>query len=249
MFPLPSVTRCPPPPAIGHGKPRVQALDEFTSGTSVIYHCEPGYSLLGEASLHCTASGAWSHPLPQCEVTCVSPAVDNGRTNGVQLAYRPRDVVLFECDPGYNLSGSPQAQCQEDGSWDPPIPICERILQCLSPPPIDHGKPSAQALAVFTSGMSVNYSCEIGYWLTGPASVYCTAAGTWSPLPPRCTGSYNFLSEVLGIIGGVLLLLVVIIIIWKIVSKQNTGYYYTHENNKYHEPLTHVTEQKTSFAP
>lgn len=57
---------------------------------------------------------------------CVSPVVENGRTNGVQLAYRPRDIVVFECDPGYTLSGSPETQCQDDGRWDPPIPVCEK---------------------------------------------------------------------------------------------------------------------------
>ncbi|XP_067404629.1 complement receptor type 2-like, partial [Emydura macquarii macquarii] len=228
------------------------------------------------------------------------------------LAYRPRDVVVFECDPGYTLSGSPETHCQDDGRWDPPIPVCERRLRCRSPPAIDHGKPSGLVLSVFNSGMSVNYSCEPGYSLSGQASIYCTASGTWSPLPPRCEeikcafpevqggrkavvgttyrfgtnvtlecdngyvlegssliqcrhdftwdppvpvckrtslASSNLVSEVLGIIGGVLLLLLVITVIWKIVSKQNAGYYYTHENKEGHVPLTHIIEQKSSFAP
>ncbi|XP_067390586.1 complement receptor type 2-like, partial [Emydura macquarii macquarii] len=186
------VQRCPPPPTIDNGKPSVQAWDVFTSGMSVNYHCDPGYSFLGEASLHCTASGAWSHPLPHCEAECVSPVVGNGRTNGVQLPYRPRDVVVFECDPGYTLSGSPEIHCQDDGRWDPPIPICEKMQRCPAPPTIDNGKPSGLALAVFTSGMSVEYSCEPGYSLTGQASIYCTASGTWSPLPPRCEVSERF---------------------------------------------------------
>ncbi|XP_065450131.1 complement receptor type 2-like [Chrysemys picta bellii] len=301
-----------------------------------------------------------------------NPEVENGRTNGVlQPAYRPRDIVVFECNPGYTLSGSPETQCQNDGRWDPPVPVCERMLQCPSPPAIANGKPSGWDLAVFTSGMSVNYSCEPGYSLTGQASIYCTASGmiqifteifffhspplalpcppppvivkgkhnvkplatfnsgtyvnyscepgyalcgeasiycatsgtwshpsplceeircafpevqggkkavagttyrfgtnvtvecdngyvlegssliqcqhdfTWNPPVPVCkSSSYNFISGVLGIVGGVLLLLLVTIIIWRIMSTQNAGYYYAHENNKNQMPLVHITEQK-----
>uniref|UniRef100_A0A8C3HU07 Sushi domain-containing protein n=1 Tax=Chrysemys picta bellii TaxID=8478 RepID=A0A8C3HU07_CHRPI len=129
-------------------------------------------------------------------VTCVSPEVENGRTNGIQPAYRPRDIVVFECDPGYTLSGSPETQCQDDGRWDPPVPVCERMLQCPSPPAIANGKPSVQVSAVFTSGMSVNYSCEPGYALTGQASIYCTASGTWSPPPPQCEGVLCIVPEI-----------------------------------------------------
>ncbi|XP_029769682.1 complement receptor type 2 [Terrapene carolina triunguis] len=239
--------QCPSPPAIANGKPSVQASALFTTGTSVNYSCEPSYSLTGQASIYCTASGTWSPPPPRCEevlcitpeiengrkvagrgpvyrprdtvrfecdpgytlngsnqiqcrdegtwdpplpaciqVTCISPQVENGRTNGIQPAYRPRDIVVFECDPGYTLSGSPETQCQDDGRWDPSVPVCERMLQCPSPPAIANGKPSGQDLAVFTSGMSLNYSCEPGYSLTGQASIYCTASGTWSPPPPQC---------------------------------------------------------------
>ncbi|XP_077695689.1 complement receptor type 2 [Eretmochelys imbricata] len=172
--PVPACTQvllCLPPPVIVKGKHNAKPLAAFPSGTYVNYSCEPGYALRGEASIYST---------------CVSPEVENGRTNGVQRAYRPSDMVVFECDPGYAMSGSPETQCQDDGRWDPPVPVCERLLQCSFPPAITNGKPSVQALAVFTTGTSVNYSCEPGYSLNGQASIYCAASGTWSPPPPQC---------------------------------------------------------------
>uniref|UniRef100_A0A8C4XXS1 Sushi domain-containing protein n=1 Tax=Gopherus evgoodei TaxID=1825980 RepID=A0A8C4XXS1_9SAUR len=181
---------CLPPPDIPNG--RRTLMKNFFYGSAVTYKCNSGYPLIGEASIHCTTedglNGVWSARPPRCGATCVSPEVENGRTNGVQPAYRPRDIVVFECDPGYTLSGSPKTQCQDDGRWDPPVPVCERMLQCPSPPAITNGKPSRRDLAVFTSGMSVNYSCEPGYSLTGQASIYCMASGTWSPPPPQCEG-------------------------------------------------------------
>uniref|UniRef100_A0A8C0GNE4 Sushi domain-containing protein n=1 Tax=Chelonoidis abingdonii TaxID=106734 RepID=A0A8C0GNE4_CHEAB len=106
------------------------------------------------------------------------------------------DTLRFECDPGYTLIGSHQIQCQDEGTWDLPVPICTQVLQCPSPPAIANGKPSSQDLAVFSSGMSVNYSCEPGYSLTGQASIYCMASGMWSPLPPRCEGVFCITPEI-----------------------------------------------------
>nr|XP_048683078.1 membrane cofactor protein-like [Caretta caretta] len=126
--------QCSFPPAITNGKPSVQALAVFTTGTSVNYSCEPGYSLNGQASIYCAASGTWSPPPPQCEeVLCIAPEIQNGRkVPGHRPVYRPRDTVRFECDPGYTLNASHQIQCQDDGTWDPPVPACTQVLrECI----------------------------------------------------------------------------------------------------------------------
>ncbi|XP_074833362.1 complement receptor type 2-like [Carettochelys insculpta] len=182
--------RCPSPPAIANGKPRSQAGTVFTSGMSVTYSCEPGYSLSGQASLNCTASGTWSSPIPRCEeVLCLAPQLQNGReVGGYSPVHRRRERVRLECDPGYSLNGSREIECQDDATWDPPVPVCVEELRCPSPPAIANGKPRSQAGTVFTSGMSVTYSCEPGYSLTGQASLNCMASGTWSSPIPRCEG-------------------------------------------------------------
>uniref|UniRef100_A0A8B9Z5I4 Sushi domain-containing protein n=1 Tax=Buteo japonicus TaxID=224669 RepID=A0A8B9Z5I4_9AVES len=41
--------------------------DTFSYGASVSYSCNPGYSLVGNALINCTASGTWSQPHPQCK--------------------------------------------------------------------------------------------------------------------------------------------------------------------------------------
>ncbi|XP_065447086.1 complement receptor type 2-like [Chrysemys picta bellii] len=303
--------QCPSPPAIANGKPSGWDLAVFTTGMSVNYSCDTGYSLTGQASIYCTVSGTWSPLPPRCEeVLCIAPEIQHGRkVAGRGPVYRPRDIVRFECDPGYTLNGSHQIQCQDDRTWAPPVPVCIQALPCPPPPVIVKGKHNAKPLATFPSGTYVNYSCEPGYALHGEASIYCTTSGTWSHPSPLCeeircafpevqggkkavagttyrfgtnvtlecdngyvlegssliqcqhdftwdppvpvcrSSSYNFISVVLGIVGGVLLLLLVTIIIWRIMSKQNAGYYYTHENNKNQMPLAHITEQKVSFAP
>lgn len=39
----------------------------FDPGTSMKYSCDPGYELVGEASIHCTAEGVWTPAAPKCE--------------------------------------------------------------------------------------------------------------------------------------------------------------------------------------
>nr|XP_025034356.1 complement receptor type 1 [Pelodiscus sinensis] len=173
-------------PELQNGKTN-GALARYGPGDVAVLECEPGYTLRGSSRLWCQNDGSWDPPVPICErVTCMSPELENGRTNGALAPYSPGDVAVLECEPGYTLRGSSRPRCQSDGSWDPPVPICEKVLHCPSPPLITNGKPDSQALAVFSSGVSVNYSCEPGYSLTGHASIHCTAAGTWSPAAPRC---------------------------------------------------------------
>ncbi|XP_053101832.1 complement receptor type 1 [Hemicordylus capensis] len=181
------VPQCSLPPDIANGKHSGIPGQIFTSQMSVTYICNSGYSLIGNASVSCMASGHWSHPPPRCEVTgCASPKVQNGRIARSQMLFKPRDRITFECDSDYILKGNHTIQCQSDGTWNPSVPICVEVVQCQAPPYIQNGTHSHQETAVFTDGMSVNYTCEPGYALIGQATIYCTASGTWSSPTPRC---------------------------------------------------------------
>lgn len=70
--------------------------------------------------------------------------------------------------------------------WLCPLPTDS---QCSPPPAIANGRHSGQALAVFTSGTSVSYTCDPGYVLVGEAHLNCTSAGAWSAPAPRCQGA------------------------------------------------------------
>ncbi|NXT73794.1 CR2 protein, partial [Zapornia atra] len=59
--------KCPPPPGIANGQHSSQPLDNHLPGSAVHYTCRDGYSLIGNASIRCTAEGTWSRPRPRCE--------------------------------------------------------------------------------------------------------------------------------------------------------------------------------------
>ncbi|KFP80443.1 Complement receptor type 2, partial [Acanthisitta chloris] len=172
---------CPPPPSIANGKHSAQPSDTYLPGSVVQYTCTEGYSLMGNASISCTARGTWSRPRPRCEATgCNRPEINNGRTTGLETTYRLMDIAVFECNFGYALKGSQESRCQFGGKWDPPIPTCEKMPQCPSPPNIKNGQHEGKDVKVFVSGMSVKYYCDPGYVLTGKTTVSCLPSGSWS---------------------------------------------------------------------
>nr|XP_013805943.1 PREDICTED: complement receptor type 1-like [Apteryx mantelli mantelli] len=76
---LPICERQPPavfcglPPAIDNGKHNGTTESNFAYGSVVVYKCNDGFTLTGEASIHCTVEdqshGVWSKPTPECKGT------------------------------------------------------------------------------------------------------------------------------------------------------------------------------------
>uniref|UniRef100_A0A8C3KRH6 Sushi domain-containing protein n=1 Tax=Calidris pygmaea TaxID=425635 RepID=A0A8C3KRH6_9CHAR len=119
--------QCPSPPNIDNGNHSSQGLEVFPPGMVVNYSCDPGYSLLGEASIHCTDSGNWSLPPPRCaEVVCPAPQIQNGSVSAPKYRYTYKDTVSFKCHQGFTLRGHGTSQCQANRTWDPPVPVCEQ---------------------------------------------------------------------------------------------------------------------------
>lgn len=65
-----AVIPCQPPPAIENGQFSGVHTD-YTFGVAVTYSCKNGFSLIGNATIHCTAddnlNGRWSGPAPECK--------------------------------------------------------------------------------------------------------------------------------------------------------------------------------------
>lgn len=74
---------CPDPRPFRNG---IVIGTDFSVGMTVSFECQPGYSLIGEASLTCLhgISRNWNHPLPRCE----------GNTEGRPLSCFPFSPVI-----------------------------------------------------------------------------------------------------------------------------------------------------------
>ncbi|KFV14807.1 Complement receptor type 2, partial [Pterocles gutturalis] len=172
---------CPQPPNIANGLHSGQTLDKFSWGATVYYSCKDGYELVGNVSIKCTESGAWSGPRPRCKaIGCKTPEVQNGKVYNPQDTYKAGETLQFDCDAGYTTQDSYESRCQPGGTWDPPVLICGRVRPCPMPPRVPSGNHNGQGNAFFTTGMSVTYSCDPGHYLVGNAVVFCRASGNWS---------------------------------------------------------------------
>ncbi|XP_068930874.1 complement component receptor 1-like protein [Petaurus breviceps papuanus] len=191
---------CPPPPVIENGKYTGSSTNDVPYGTKVTYTCntdpERGvkFNLIGESTIHCTSDpegyGVWSAAAPRCElsassVQCPRPRVPNGNEiSGQGPPYFYNDSVAFHCNIGFTLKGSKQIHCSANGTWDPKVPACEK--ECPPPPQIPHGQHTGWERGHFAPGMSVDYTCDPGYFLLGNKSICCMSSGAWSLSAPQC---------------------------------------------------------------
>ncbi|XP_076814212.1 sushi, von Willebrand factor type A, EGF and pentraxin domain-containing protein 1-like isoform X2 [Clavelina lepadiformis] len=176
---------CGEPPAVTHGS---YSGDVFTYGSEVIYSCNVGHEMEGDAVIQCLANRMWSLPIPKCTaVSCDhAPHVANSDYK-VSDSVTYGNTVFYECHAGYDLLGAKILTCTESKSYDFAPPICAPV-SCGHP---DH---PTNGHVLTTSGAetfrhNVTYACDDGYEMpSGDLTkvVSCTADRTWSDIPPLC---------------------------------------------------------------
>uniref|UniRef100_H2M2H5 CUB and Sushi multiple domains 1 n=1 Tax=Oryzias latipes TaxID=8090 RepID=H2M2H5_ORYLA len=164
---------------------------EFNLNDVVNFTCNKGYILSGSPRAQCRLNGQWSSPLPVCKVVnCSDPGhVENGvRQSGLHYpeVFSYGVTVAIHCKRGFYLLGSAILTCQHDGLWDRPMPRCLAI-SCGDP----GVPPNAVVLGTrsWTYGSVLQYSCLPSGLLVGNSTRHCQEDGTWSGVPPYCTGA------------------------------------------------------------
>ncbi|KAI3357537.1 hypothetical protein L3Q82_015951, partial [Scortum barcoo] len=116
---------CEEPADVANAEIKGHQDTPYTYMSVVRYHCSVGI-LTGEKEIWCTEDGTWSAPPPTCnEVTCPSPNVPRAfRSYGHKQQFQYREVVLFQCHRGYELTGPDTVTCGQDGQWLPKLPEC-----------------------------------------------------------------------------------------------------------------------------
>ncbi|NWU23399.1 C4BPA protein, partial [Dyaphorophyia castanea] len=180
---------CEPPPKIAHGS--YEERDNYVYQSSVTYRCQSPFSLIGPDTIHCTSdarfTGVWSGPPPECRVVkCENPSVENARkTSGFGSSYSYKDSVVFECEPGYFMVGAAVITCEENNTWVPSEPTCEKITADVCPAPKIQNGVLIPARPAYRKGDSVQIRCNAGCSFpdgSAEVTVTCQEQSSWGAL-------------------------------------------------------------------
>ncbi|PIK45039.1 putative sushi, von Willebrand factor type A [Apostichopus japonicus] len=111
--------------------------DDFSVGSSMVYFCESGYVMAGNADnvlLICSSDELWIGPSIDCskKISCsLPPFPAYGSFSVIDPMYSFQSSTKFECESGYLLDGSTISECSSNGQWTEnkkPIdePICKK---------------------------------------------------------------------------------------------------------------------------
>ncbi|XP_067016808.1 sushi, von Willebrand factor type A, EGF and pentraxin domain-containing protein 1-like isoform X2 [Acropora muricata] len=156
--------------------------ESYRSGDKVTFECKEGFNQEGIATQMCF-QGQWTVlPFKCSEGGCGDPGTPkNGRSVG--NIYSLNRKVYFRCDLGYELFGSEERKCQQNGTWTGQQPVC-RVVDCGKPQQPKNGRYIGN-LTIFQS--SISYECDDGYVLQGSETRMCTSDKNWSGRDVTCS--------------------------------------------------------------
>ncbi|XP_078494007.1 E-selectin-like [Ciona intestinalis] len=164
--------------------------------TFVVFRCNQGYYMRGEARTQCLGDNRWDHAVPTCNIKrCSNRNVPNASKAPNKNNWVYEESVTYTCREGYRMGGRAMSTCQSNnqptspsGTWSSNPPTCTRI-RC--PNRNVDSATKAPNRNIWYYGQSVTYTCTEGYRMVGVATSTCQSndqeRGTWSSNQPNCT--------------------------------------------------------------
>ncbi|XP_023804740.1 sushi, von Willebrand factor type A, EGF and pentraxin domain-containing protein 1 isoform X3 [Oryzias latipes] len=162
--PLPSCERvsCGRPHPLENGL--FQGAD-FHAGSSVVYQCNAGFYLLGDARVYCSNNGKWGGHPPACldvdECALGSDCDTHASCKNTDGSY------ICTCIHPYTGDGK----------------NCTEPVKCQNPGSPEFGH---RVGSNFLMGSQVVFSCDEGYKLYGSSKLRCLESGVWDDPVPYC---------------------------------------------------------------
>ncbi|XP_072128291.1 inactive serine protease PAMR1 [Mobula birostris] len=209
---VPESRRCADPGAPVNGHRRILPGSGYlhqgyaTAGTIVEFTCNSLFVLSGSPRASCQQDGTWSEKQATCKKERKHCAVPGATLNGhwrilpgsghLLHGYATLGtIVQFTCNYSFLLRGSPQARCQQDGTWSEKQPTCRKVPEvkhCSDPGVPMHGHrkiisgSGKMHQGYATLGTIVRFTCNYSFVLSGSPQITCQKDGTWTETRPRC---------------------------------------------------------------
>ncbi|KAF2979409.1 hypothetical protein EK904_006478 [Melospiza melodia maxima] len=161
-FPRCERISCGVPPTLENG---YYSAEDFFAGSTITYHCNSGYYLLGDSRMLCLENGSWNSISPSCldvdECAVGSDCDEHASCLNTNGSY------VCTCIPPYTGDGKK----------------CAEPVKCHNPGNPEHGHLHGDTYSV---GSQVTFSCKEGFQLTGVMKLTCMESGEWSNPTPYC---------------------------------------------------------------
>ncbi|KNC49452.1 uncharacterized protein AMSG_05459 [Thecamonas trahens ATCC 50062] len=161
------------------------------------FQCNGGYSRSGDASRTCNVGPSWSGSAASCGlITNYCPLLTAPANGIITTSCTSKRSVgescgNFQCNSGYQLSGSMSRACQSNAAWGGSAASCSPIPDyCPSPPAAPSN--GVQGSCSRTVGGTCSYSCNTGYNPGGGMTITCQSNGAWSGSPAACNPTADY---------------------------------------------------------
>uniref|UniRef100_A0A8C5MSS2 Complement factor B n=1 Tax=Leptobrachium leishanense TaxID=445787 RepID=A0A8C5MSS2_9ANUR len=161
---------------------------------AVEYSCPSGKYPYPGPTRKCLKGNVWEKQNIKAvckDVRCPVPmGFENGEYDPKNTTYIVGDVLQFECWGGFELRGSKQRTCKENGKWSGKTTICEDYGGfCLNP-----GVPpgTSKDSSSYSIGDKVKYTCNSGLSMLGSNERECTEDKSWTGSEPSCRAWYTY---------------------------------------------------------
>jgi hypothetical protein len=61
----------------------------------------------------------------------IPPVPQNGIFSSVVNQVSRGEGLEVKCNQGYSIVGDAKINCQDDGAWDRPVPVCEKVKKII----------------------------------------------------------------------------------------------------------------------
>ncbi|XP_019619706.1 PREDICTED: P-selectin-like [Branchiostoma belcheri] len=157
----------------------------FTAGTTCSYQCDHGHSKVGGAETKMCVDGVWRGSSLDCDaVQCPTLTAPEFGSLTPPGPHSYPNLVTFNCETGYVLTGAGDTTCQANGTWSNLVPTCTPV-QCPARAAPANGAVHPHGPVSYPNG--VTFTCNTGYVMNGASTPTCRADGTWSHPVPTCT--------------------------------------------------------------